>query len=41
MNVKQIFTHNLLNIYGWRTKRHIVVIENDDRGSIKMLSKNE
>lgn len=39
MSFKQIFTHNLLNIPGWRTKRHIVVIESDDWGAIRMPSK--
>ena len=39
MNIKQTITHNLLNIPGWRTKRHIVVIESDDWGSIRMPSK--
>lgn len=39
MNIKQIITHNLLNIPGWRTNRHIVVIESDDWGSIRMPSR--
>ena len=39
MNIKQAITHNLLNIPGWRTKRHIVVIESDDWGAIRMPSK--
>jgi hypothetical protein len=39
MSLKQTITHNLLNIPGWRTKRHIVVIESDDWGSIRMPSK--
>ena len=30
---------NLSNIPGWRTKRHIIVIESDDWGSIRMSSK--
>ena len=30
---------NLYNIPGWRTKRHIVVIESDDWGSIRMPSR--
>ena len=30
---------NASNIPGWRTKRHIVVIESDDWGSIRMSSK--
>lgn len=38
MNIKAL-THNLLNIPGWRTKRHIVVIESDDWGSVRMPSK--
>lgn len=39
MNIKQIITHNLLNIPGWRTKRHIVVFESDDWGAIRMPSR--
>lgn len=39
MGFKQIITRNLLNIPGWRTKRHIVVIESDDWGAIRMPSK--
>lgn len=39
MNIRQTITHNLLNIPGWRTNRHIVVIESDDWGSIRMPSK--
>ncbi len=39
MNIKQTITHNLYNIPGWRTKRHIVVIESDDWGSIRMPSR--
>lgn len=39
MIFKSTITHNLLNIPGWRTKRHIVVIESDDWGSIRMPSK--
>lgn len=40
MLFKQIVTHNLLNIPGWRTKRKIVVIESDDWGSIRMPSRD-
>lgn len=36
---RQILTHNLLNVPGWRTRRHILVIESDDWGSIRMPSK--
>ncbi len=39
MNFNQTLTRNLLNIAGWRTKRHIIVIESDDWGSIRMPSK--
>lgn len=39
MSIKQSITHNLLNIPGWHTKRHILVIESDDWGSIRMPSK--
>lgn len=39
MSIKQIITRNVNNIRGWRTNRHIVVIESDDWGSIRMPSK--
>ena len=39
MTFQQIITHNLLNIPGWRTKRHIVVFESDDWGAIRMPSR--
>lgn len=39
MNFKQTVIHNVFNILGWRTKRHIIVIESDDWGSIRMPSK--
>lgn len=39
MKLKSVLTDNLYNIPGWRTKRHIVVIESDDWGSIRMPSK--
>lgn len=39
MTLEQTITHNILNIPGWRTNRHIVVIESDDWGSIRMPSK--
>ena len=38
-SLRQKITHNLLNIPGWRTKSHILVIESDDWGSIRMPSK--
>ena len=31
--------HNLYNIPGWRTNRHLVVIESDDWGAIRMPSR--
>lgn len=37
--IRSTITHNFVNIPGWRTKRHIVVIESDDWGSIRMPSK--
>lgn len=40
MNLKKRITNNLLNIPGWHTKRHIIVIESDDWGSIRMPSKD-
>ena len=39
MTLQQVITNNFLNIPGWRTNRHIVVIESDDWGSIRMPSK--
>lgn len=39
MSIKSTLTHNLINIPGWHTKRHILVIESDDWGSIRMPSK--
>lgn len=39
MSLRQGITHNLLNIPGWHTNRHIVVIESDDWGSIRMPSR--
>lgn len=39
MTLKEAFIHNLYNIPGWRTNRHIVVVESDDWGSIRMPSK--
>ena len=32
-------THNLVNVPGWRTDRHLVVIESDDWGSVRMPSR--
>lgn len=37
-SIKSIIRVNASNIPGWRTKRHIVVIESDDWGSIRMSS---
>ena len=37
--IKSALIVNASNIPGWRTKRHIVVIESDDWGSIRMSSK--
>lgn len=39
MNLKKRITHNLLNIPGWQTNRHIIVIESDDWGAIRMPSR--
>lgn len=39
MNWVAEFRHNLVNIPGWHTKRHIVVIESDDWGAIRMPSR--
>lgn len=38
MNVKQLITSNLYSMLGWRTNRHIIIIESDDWGSIRMPS---
>ena len=38
MSFKQTITHNILNIPGWRSKRHIVVFESDDWGALRMPS---
>jgi hypothetical protein len=38
--IKQNVSRNLSNLPGWRTKRHIIVIESDDWGSIRMSSVN-
>ena len=37
--LKKTFIDNIQNVFGWRTKRKIVVIESDDWGSIRMPSK--
>lgn len=39
MSIKRSIAHNLINIPGWHTKRHIVVIESDDWGAIRMPSR--
>jgi hypothetical protein len=39
MTIRQALTHNFLNIPGWHTNRHILVIESDDWGSIRMPSR--
>lgn len=36
--IKKVILRNLYNIPGWKTKSHIVVIESDDWGSIRMPS---
>ena len=38
-NIKSRIASNLANIPGWSTNRHIVVIESDDWGSIRMSSR--
>jgi len=38
-NIRNFFSRNLHNFYGWRTSRKIVVFESDDWGSIRMPSK--
>lgn len=37
-NIKSFLRQNISNIPGWNTKRHIVVFESDDWGSIRMSS---
>lgn len=39
MNLFRSIAHNLVLVPGWHTKRHIVVIESDDWGAIRMPSK--
>lgn len=38
-SVKKNVTRNLLNIFGWRTDRKIVVIESDDWGTVRIPDK--
>jgi len=38
MNIKRRLVSNFESILGWRTNRHILVIESDDWGSIRMPS---
>lgn len=40
MKLKHKLLYTLINSYGWRTNRKIVVIESDDWGSIRMPSKS-
>lgn len=37
-SIKSKIIVNLSNVKGWRTKRHIVVLESDDWGSVRMSS---
>jgi hypothetical protein len=37
---KKSIINNFINVFGWKTKRKIVVIESDDWGSIHMPSKD-
>ena len=39
MSLSNIISGNLRNIPGWSSKRHIIVFESDDWGSIRMSSK--
>lgn len=36
LTIKQKLSKNVINALGWRTKRHLVIIESDDWGSIRM-----
>ena len=38
-NFRREIGHNLVNMPGWHTKRHVVVIESDDWGAIRMPSR--
>lgn len=38
LKIKDALSRNLVNIFGWRTSRRIIVIESDDWGSIRMPS---
>ena len=38
--LKKSIVRNMSNLAGWRTKRHIIVIESDDWGSIRMSSRD-
>jgi hypothetical protein len=38
-SAKELLLRNISNIPGWRTKRHLVVIESDDWGSVRMPSR--
>lgn len=40
LTFKQKLSKNFINSLGWRTKRHLVVIESDDWGSIRMASRD-
>jgi len=37
--MKQALLNNIKNIYGWKTKRKIVVISVDDYGNVRLNSK--
>lgn len=39
-NIKNILRNNYVNMKGWSTKRHLLLIESDDWGAIKMPSKD-
>ena len=39
-NIKSTITRNFINMPGWRTNRKIVLIESDDWGSVRMVSKD-
>lgn len=39
MKLKRILAKNYINLVGWNTKRHLVIIESDDWGSIRMPSR--
>ena len=40
MSIRSTISHNFINIPGWHTNRHLLIIESDDWGSVRMPSKD-